>query len=213
MAGALLNSVVADRFGRQPGLLTATRLFGVGALGSALSPDIGVLVTARFVSGMGIGAALSVVSTYVSEMAPARRRGRHMSWVTLPALWATRRGSGEGPQRVGVLAIPGRVEAVDPHGRPGRVEQGQCVEHGGSCGWFVLRCDRVFQVEDHGVRAGGCFGEPVGPVAGTEQDRRTDRPQCVFARSHLGIPRTRSARMLRMISVVPPAMVAARERR
>lgn len=86
VAGALLISVLADRFGRRPGLLAATLLFGVGALGSALSPDITVLTVARFVSGMGIGAALSVVSTYVSEVAPARRRGRCMSWVTLPAL-------------------------------------------------------------------------------------------------------------------------------
>ncbi|GAB2982946.1 MFS transporter [Amycolatopsis acidiphila] len=86
VAGAVLNSVLADRWGRRPGLMTATLLFGLGSLASALSPGITTLTVARFVSGMGIGAALSVVSTYLSEVAPARRRGRYMSWVTLPAL-------------------------------------------------------------------------------------------------------------------------------
>jgi putative MFS transporter len=102
VVGALVNSVVSDRFGRRPGMLTATLLFGVGSLGTALSPDVGVLIAARFVSGMGVGAALSVVSTYLSEVAPTARRGRYMSWVTLPAL-------------VGNSAVPWVALGLVPH--------------------------------------------------------------------------------------------------
>ncbi|MGI6870630.1 MULTISPECIES: MFS transporter [Amycolatopsis] len=86
IVGGLINSVVADRYGRRAGLLMATVLYGVGSLVNALAPSIEVFTIARFVSGLGIGATLGVISTYMSELAPAASRGRYMARTTLPAL-------------------------------------------------------------------------------------------------------------------------------
>jgi putative MFS transporter len=85
--GGLINSVIADRYGRRVGFLLAAVLYGVGSLVNGLSPNIGVFTVARLVSGMGIGAALGVISTYMSEMSPAAGRGRYMARTTLPALF------------------------------------------------------------------------------------------------------------------------------
>lgn len=86
IAGGLVTSVVADRLGRRMGFLLAAVLYGVGSLVNGLSSNIDVFAAARFVSGMGIGAALAVVSTYMSEVSPVKGRGRYMAWTTLPAL-------------------------------------------------------------------------------------------------------------------------------
>ncbi|MFI6360059.1 MFS transporter [Streptomyces sp. NPDC050743] len=86
IAGGLVGSVLADRFGRRVGFLFAVLFYGIGSLVNGLSGNIEVFSVFRFVSGMGIGAALGVVSTYMSEIAPAKGRGRYMAWTTLPAL-------------------------------------------------------------------------------------------------------------------------------
>ena len=39
----------------------------------------------RFISGLGIGAEIAAVTTYISELSPARLRGRYTSWATTAA--------------------------------------------------------------------------------------------------------------------------------
>ncbi len=75
-AGALLGGRIADRAGRRPMLIGAAVVFVVGTLGSALTPDIPILVISRVVLGLAVGAASVVVPLYISEMAPAQVRGR-----------------------------------------------------------------------------------------------------------------------------------------
>ncbi len=89
IAGAVLNSVLADRYGRRTGLLTATILYGVGSLLNALSVGVPMFLATRFLSGMGIGASIAVISTYMSEVSPSNRRGRYMAWATFPALFGS----------------------------------------------------------------------------------------------------------------------------
>ncbi|HEY3684198.1 MAG TPA: MFS transporter [Streptosporangiaceae bacterium] len=89
IAGGAVNAVVSDRLGRRAGLLAGALMYGVGSLGTALAGDMTFFGIARFVSGMGIGATLAVFSTYVSEIAPADRRGRYISLVALPAMIGT----------------------------------------------------------------------------------------------------------------------------
>ncbi|MEM1334070.1 MAG: Bcr/CflA family efflux MFS transporter [Actinomycetota bacterium] len=54
--GQLAFGVVADRFGRRPTLLAGFALYALGALGSALADEFGLLLAARFVWGLGAAA-------------------------------------------------------------------------------------------------------------------------------------------------------------
>src|SRR6478735_11326572 len=74
--GALFGGRVADRIGRKRSLLVCAGLFLVGALGCATAPDVVIMVTARIVLGLGVGAAAVTCPLYLAEMAPVERRGR-----------------------------------------------------------------------------------------------------------------------------------------
>lgn len=72
--GALIAGPLADRYGRKVVLLGSVSLFGLWTLASAFSPNLEVLITLRFLTGLGLGAAMPNASTLVSEYAPARSR-------------------------------------------------------------------------------------------------------------------------------------------
>jgi major inositol transporter-like SP family MFS transporter len=74
--GALLGGKMADAFGRKGSILVCAVLFLLGALGSAIAPNVWLMVVARIILGLGVGAASVTVPVYLAEMAPARRRGR-----------------------------------------------------------------------------------------------------------------------------------------
>src|SRR5829696_3886392 len=74
--GALFGGRVADQIGRKRSLLVCAGLFLVGALGCALAPNVEVMVAARIILGLGVGAAAVTCPLYLAEMAPADRRGR-----------------------------------------------------------------------------------------------------------------------------------------
>jgi len=88
IVGSPLNSVLSDRFGRRPALLNAMVLYGIGAVGCAISTSMAEFTVLRFIGGMGIGASIAVISTYISELSPAALRGRSMGYATLPAVLA-----------------------------------------------------------------------------------------------------------------------------
>ncbi|MCH8626785.1 sugar porter family MFS transporter [Arsenicicoccus piscis] len=74
--GALTAGQPADRFGRKKVLFVIGVLYVVGALGSALSTNVGMLEVFRFLGGIGVGAASVCAPIYTAEIAPARVRGR-----------------------------------------------------------------------------------------------------------------------------------------
>jgi MFS transporter, SP family, major inositol transporter len=74
--GALLGGRLADWLGRKGSLLVCAGLFLVGALGCATAPNVEVMVAARIILGLGVGAAATTCPLYLAEMAPADRRGR-----------------------------------------------------------------------------------------------------------------------------------------
>ena len=80
LAGAIVGAIVAgrlnDAFGRKKTLLLLAVIFTVGALLTAISPNLVFFLVCRVIVGLGIGAAASVVPVYISEIAPARLRGR-----------------------------------------------------------------------------------------------------------------------------------------
>lgn len=84
--GASLGGLLADRFGRRSVFAITLLVYGVATGASALAGGIVALLILRVVVGLGLGAELPVASTYVSEFAPARMRGRLI--VILEAFWA-----------------------------------------------------------------------------------------------------------------------------
>lgn len=72
--GSLLAGPLADKLGRKNVLLAAVVLMGVACLGSAFSSGIDALVVLRFVTGLGLGAAMPNAATLMSEYCPGSRR-------------------------------------------------------------------------------------------------------------------------------------------
>ncbi len=79
VAGTLLLSPISDKIGRRNMLLVTMLLTGVGSLWNALAPDYTNFVLARVVTGMAVGADLSIVNTYIGEVAPRRNRAKWTS--------------------------------------------------------------------------------------------------------------------------------------
>lgn len=79
--GTLVLSPLADRFGRRDMLLVTMLLTGIGSLYTALVGDYTNFVIARTITGIGIGADLALVNTYINEVAPHTGRARYTSMV------------------------------------------------------------------------------------------------------------------------------------
>ncbi|WP_106813865.1 MFS transporter [Microbacterium timonense] len=84
--GASVGGLLADRFGRRQIFALTLLIYGLATGASALVGGLAALLVLRFLVGLGLGAELPVASTYVSEFAPARIRGRLI--VILEAFWA-----------------------------------------------------------------------------------------------------------------------------
>ncbi|HEX8605090.1 MAG TPA: MFS transporter, partial [Pseudoduganella sp.] len=74
MIAGCVAGILADRVGRRPLLLGAVAVFGLANLATAHCASLEALVALRFVTGLGLGAAMPCAVTLVSEYAPARRR-------------------------------------------------------------------------------------------------------------------------------------------
>lgn len=72
--GALVSGPLSDRLGRRSLLLTSVFLFGIACLASAFSSSIGQLTVLRFITGVGLGAAMPNAVTMMGEFCPDRRR-------------------------------------------------------------------------------------------------------------------------------------------
>ncbi|OEC53553.1 MULTISPECIES: MFS transporter [Pseudomonadaceae] len=70
--GALGSGPLADRFGRKLVLVGAVFLFGLFSLFSAFSANVEQLLVLRFLTGLGLGAAMPNATTLLSEYTPER---------------------------------------------------------------------------------------------------------------------------------------------
>ena len=77
--GAAVGGPLTDRFGRKPIIIVMAVLFAVGSLLSAAASAIWILLVARFILGIAIGTASMLTPLYLSEMAPADKRGMIVS--------------------------------------------------------------------------------------------------------------------------------------
>ncbi|MED1470473.1 sugar porter family MFS transporter [Bacillus salipaludis] len=76
--GGALAGQLSDRLGRRKMILISALIFVVGSILSGIAPHNGIfyLIVARILLGLAVGAASALVPAYMSEMAPARLRGR-----------------------------------------------------------------------------------------------------------------------------------------
>ena len=74
-AGAILAGPVADRFGRKPLLVIDAGIYAVGSILSAVTWHASVLLIARTLIGVAIGADSAIATAYIAEYAPKDRRG------------------------------------------------------------------------------------------------------------------------------------------
>jgi len=72
--GAMLSGPLADRYGRKLIIVASVILFGVWTLATAFATDVTQMVAFRFLTGLGLGAAIPNTSTLISEYAPDRTR-------------------------------------------------------------------------------------------------------------------------------------------
>jgi MFS transporter, AAHS family, 4-hydroxybenzoate transporter len=72
--GALLAGPLSDRLGRRVLLISSVAIFGLACFSSAFSSSLVQLTVLRFVTGLGLGAAMPNTVTLMSEYCPDRRR-------------------------------------------------------------------------------------------------------------------------------------------
>lgn len=76
VVGAVFGSIPTNQLGRKKTLIMIGALFFVSAIGSALVSDPYLFAIFRFIGGLGIGVSTVVAPAYVSEIAPADKRGK-----------------------------------------------------------------------------------------------------------------------------------------
>lgn len=74
--GALTAGRLADRIGRRRVIAILGVIFVVGSLACAAASGNGTLIAARVFLGLAVGGSSALVPVYLSEMAPAKTRGR-----------------------------------------------------------------------------------------------------------------------------------------
>lgn len=122
--GALFGGIPTDKYGRKNTLIAIGVLYLVSAIGSALATGPYIFSVFRFIGGIGVGASSVAAPTYISEIAPAHRRGRlvilYQFMIVLGILlafvsnWLVGSGLGENAWRwmLGIEALPAFIYLV-----------------------------------------------------------------------------------------------------
>ena len=121
--GALLGGIPTDRLGRKTTLFWIGILYTVSAIGSAVVSDPYLFSFFRFIGGLGVGASTIAAPAYVSEIAPAKDRGRLVALYQFNIVFGILiafisnyllKGIGENAWRwmIGVEAIPAIIYTV-----------------------------------------------------------------------------------------------------
>lgn len=80
LIGTVIGSIIigkpADTYGRKKMLMLIALLYFFSAVGCAMAQNWLELVVARFIGGLGVGAASVVAPMYIAEIAPGPARGR-----------------------------------------------------------------------------------------------------------------------------------------
>lgn len=74
--GAIFGGIPTDKYGRKPTLIAIGLLYFVSAVGSGLATDPWIFAIFRFIGGLGVGASTVAAPIFISEIAPAKDRGK-----------------------------------------------------------------------------------------------------------------------------------------
>lgn len=74
--GAIFGGIPTDKLGRKKTLFWIGVLYFISAIGSALANDPWIFGAFRFLGGLGVGASTIAAPAFVSEIAPAKDRGK-----------------------------------------------------------------------------------------------------------------------------------------
>jgi SP family myo-inositol transporter-like MFS transporter 13 len=80
LVGAVGAGLTADRFGRRMPIWAACIVFVIGTILQTSAFSVAQFAVGRFVVGLGVGSAAMVVPLYISELAPAKYRGRMIAF-------------------------------------------------------------------------------------------------------------------------------------
>jgi len=76
VVGAIFGGIPSRKIGRKKTLLWIGVFYTISALGSALANDPFLFAFFRFLGGLGVGASTIAAPAYISEIAPAKNRGK-----------------------------------------------------------------------------------------------------------------------------------------
>ncbi len=121
--GSLVGGWPTERLGRKRTLLSVGVLYFISAVWSGLATDAYTLMAARLIGGVGIGISTVASPLYISEISPARARGRlagmfqfNIVFGILVAFLSNKLLSGVGPNAwrwmLGVEAFPALLYTV-----------------------------------------------------------------------------------------------------
>lgn len=74
--GAMFGGIPAAKYGRKKTLVTVGVLYFVSAVGSGIATGPWFFMVARFIGGLGVGAATVASPMFISEISPANNRGK-----------------------------------------------------------------------------------------------------------------------------------------
>jgi putative MFS transporter len=77
--GTIFFGMGSDRMGRRSSFVVMLLVYSFFTLAGAFAPSAGWLIGLRFFAGIGIGAEIVVIDTYVTEMVPRGVRGRFVA--------------------------------------------------------------------------------------------------------------------------------------
>ncbi len=75
VVGAMFGGIPNDKIGRKNTLILIGILYTISALGSAFVNDPWTFAVFRFLGGLGVGASTIAAPAFISEIAPANKRG------------------------------------------------------------------------------------------------------------------------------------------
>ncbi len=79
LIGTMVTGYLSDKFGRRTMIIAGAALFVLGIVGLLLKPNFYHMLYARIVLGTAVGVVSVAVPSYLSEIAPARIRGRSVT--------------------------------------------------------------------------------------------------------------------------------------